>query len=376
MVKRVIRAASQIGYQKVAKPIMFKQRPDAVHSRLIKTAKRVQKLSGIQHLPKLWAYKNTAMLQQELAGVTFTNPIGLSAGFDKAIEMPGLMKSVGFGWVTGGSVTLGQYAGNEKPWFHRLPNSKSLVVNAGLPSEGTPVVAERVGKYAASIFTNFPLTVSVAKTNSQECASDAAAIDDYCQSLATFSVLENVSMLEVNISCPNTFGGEPFTTPKRLEALLSGIDALGLKKPVFIKMPISLELSEFDALLKVIARHKVTGVTIGNLMKNRAKAKLKDELPHEVKGNLSGAPNKELTTQLVRRTYQAYGNKLIIIGVGGVMNAADAYEKIKAGASLVALITGLIYEGPQVVGQINADLVKLLKRDGYTNVSQAIGVGT
>jgi dihydroorotate dehydrogenase len=102
-------------------------------------------------------------------------------------------------------------------------------------------------------------------------------------------------------------------------------------------------------------------------------AKLKDPLPDSVKGNLSGKPNKEITTELVRRAYKKYGNKLIIIGIGGIMSAEDAYEKIKAGASLVALITGLIYEGPQLVGDINKGLVKLLKADGYTHISEAVG---
>lgn len=371
--KRIIRAASQVGYQKVAKPIMFKRQPDAVHSDIVKAAKRMQKTPGVRRLPKLWAHKNHTMLQQTIAGVTFANPIGLSAGFDKTIEMPVLMKNLGFGWMTGGSVTLGHYDGNEKPWYHRLPRSKSLVVNAGLPSEGTPVVVDRVSRYDTSLFKEFPLIISVAKTNSHDCANDTAAIEDYCQSLAAFSKLPQVNMLEINISCPNTFGGEPFTTPKRLSALLAHVDALGLKKPIFIKMPIGLEVSEFDDLLRVMAHHSVAGVTIGNLMKDRAKARLKDDISSEIKGNLSGAPNKEVATELVRHTYQKYGDRFIIIGVGGVFSAQDAYEKIKAGASLVALITGMVFEGPQLIGEINYGLEKLIKQDGFDTIAEAIG---
>lgn len=370
--KRAIRRISKVGYQKVAKPLLFLRKPDDVHHSLVRTGKRTQKMPGVRHLPKLWAHQSP-LLETEVAGLQFRNPIGLSAGFDKTIELPATMKSIGFGWMTAGSVTWGAYEGNERPWFHRLPNSKSLVVNAGLPSEGTPVVAARVAQYDEKIFTNFPLNVSVAKTNSRDCADDETAVQDYCDSLKTFDALGQVSMLEVNISCPNTFGGEPFTTPERLETLLAGIDALNLKKPVFIKMPISLDWDDFAKLLDVILRHRVAGVAIGNLLKDRTKAKLKDDLPHDVKGNLSGQPNKELATDMVRRTYKKCGNKLVIIGIGGVMSADDAYEKIKAGASLVALITGLIYEGPQLVGDINAGLEKRLKRDGYTHVSQAVG---
>jgi dihydroorotate dehydrogenase (fumarate) len=368
----VVRRATELGYRHIAKPLMFRQKPDAVHHALIRTAKQVQKLPGIRGLPKLWSYQHD-MLRTEVAGITFRNPVGLSAGFDKTIETPALMKNVGFGWVTGGSVTLGAYEGNEKPWFHRLPNSKSLVVNAGLPSEGTDVVASRVREYPRHLFTGFPLNVSVAKTNSQESVGDEAGVKDYCASLAVFDMISQVAMLEVNISCPNTFGGEPFTTPKRLEMLLKSVDELSLSKPIFIKMPINLPVKEFDALLGVIARHHVTGVTIGNLMKDRTKVKLKDELPDSVKGNLSGKPTKDITTDLIRRTFGRYGDRLKIIGVGGIMSATDAYEKIRAGASLVALITGLIYEGPQIVGDINRGLVTLLRQDGFESVAQAVG---
>lgn len=369
---QLIRSLTAVGYQKVAKPLMFRRKPDAVHHGLIHTATRVQKMPGIRALPKLWSYQHE-MLQSEVAGVAYRNPVGLSAGFDKTLEMPPLMKNVGFGWMTGGSVTLGVYEGNEKPWFHRLPKSKSLVVNAGLPSEGTAVVASRVAAYPRHLFAGFPLNVSVAKTNSRESVGDDAGVRDYCESLSVFDTLTQVATLEINISCPNTFGGEPFTTPARLEKLLKGVDLLSLTKPVYIKMPINLPMKEFDALLNVIARHHIAGVTIGNLMKDRAKVKLKDELPDSVRGNLSGGPNRELTTELVRRTYQKHGDTLIIIGVGGIMSAEDAYEKIRAGASLVALITGLIFEGPQLVGDINRGLVKLLKRDGFATISEAIG---
>lgn len=352
---------------------MFRRKPDAVHHGLIHTATRVQKLPGIRALPKLWSYQHE-MLHTEVAGIAYRNPVGLSAGFDKTLEMPPLMRNVGFGWITGGSVTRGAYEGNEKPWFHRLPKSKSLVVNAGLPSEGMAVVVNRVAGYPRHLFTGFPLNVSVAKTNARESVGDDAGVRDYCESLAAFDKLTQVATLEINISCPNTFGGEPFTTPKRLEKLLKGVDALSLAKPVYIKMPINLPMKDFDALLKVIIDHRVTGVTIGNLMKDRSKVKLKDDLPDSVKGNLSGGPNREVTTELVRRTYRQYGDTLSIIGVGGIMSAEDAYEKIRAGASLVALITGLIFEGPQLVGDINRGLVKLLKRDGFANISEAVGI--
>jgi len=372
VIKQLIRSISKFGYQKVAKPIMFRHEPDAVHKGLIQTAKNVQKVPGIRSLPKLWSHSNH-VLETKVFGITFRNPVGLSAGFDKAIEMPKIMRNVGFGWMTGGSVTWGDYEGNEGAWFHRLPKSKSLVVNAGLPSEGTPVVIERVRKYDTKLFSDFPLNVSVAKTNSTTSVGDEAGIKDYCKSLEAFDDLRQVNFLEINISCPNAFGGEPFTSSEQLDKLLAAVDKLYLAKPVIVKMPINLPIEEFDVLLDVIATHSVAGVAIGNLLKDRKLAKLQDPLPDSVKGNLSGKPNKEITTELIRRTYKKFGKELAIIGMGGVMSAEDAYEKIKAGASLVALITGMIFEGPQLIGDINIGLTKLLAADGYANISEAVG---
>lgn len=374
MFHEFIRQLTHWLYLQVIKPLLFLHQPDAVHKDMVMLTKLVQRVPGLRELPRLWSHYDDEILSQDVAGIRFRNPIGLSAGFDKQLEMPRMIRAVGFGWMTGGSVTWGQYKGNDGAWYYRLPKTKSIVVNAGLPSQGAEVVSDRIAGYDKKLFADFPLCVSVAKTNTKATVSESEAVKDYCASLERLNKLEQVKLLEINISCPNTFGGEPFTTPKRLEKLLSATDKLKLKKPVFIKMPINLPLKEFDGLLDVIVKHKVSAVTIGNLHKDRRSVELKDVLPDEVKGNLSGEPNKAVTTALIRHTYQRHGDKLIIVGVGGVFSAEDAYEKIRAGATLVGLITGLIFEGPSVVGAINHDLVRLLKQDGYRNISEAIGV--
>lgn len=372
-VKQVVRTITHWLYVHVVKPLLFRRKPDAVHYDLVKLTFIVQRVPLLRELPRLWSYYDDKRLSQTIAGIEFRNPIGLSAGFDKAITMPRMIRAVGFGWMTGGSVTWGQYKGNDGAWFYRLPKTKSLVVNAGLPSEGTEVVSGRVAAYDERMFERFPLGVSIAKTNTKATVSEDDAVADYCASLACFDELSQVKFHEINISCPNTFGGEPFTTSERLEKLLAASDNLSLSKPVFVKMPINLPLDDFDGLLDVIAGHNVSGVTVGNLHKDRRAVELKDVLPEDVKGNLSGAPARDISTELIRHIYGRYGDRLTIIGVGGVFSAEDAYEKIQAGASLVALITGLIFEGPTVPGQINRDLVRLLKRDGIASIHDAIG---
>lgn len=314
----------------------------------------------------LWSHKSP-LLSQEIAGLHFPNPIGLSAGFDKNVEVVPLMESIGFGFVTGGSVTGYACAGNEKPWFHRLPEEKSIVVNAGLPNEGSEMIAARLRRDAKTTARHIPLLLSVARTNSKQSSTDNEAINDYALGLVNLHPFADA--MEINISCPNTFGGEPFTEPSRLDALLTRLDSISRAGPTFVKMPSSLPWKEYDALLAVIAKHKIDGVTISNLRKDRANI----DVAMEVKGNLSGKPTEALSNSLIGKTYRKYGTNLVIIGVGGVFSGRDAYEKIKQGASLVALVTGLIFEGPQLPGQVNAELERLLKADGYTHISQAIG---
>lgn len=361
-------------YRRILKPLLFKQKPDAVHKRLLRTGSVVQRSA-----PLMWAfhgslaYSNEAALSQTIEGIYFKNPVGLSAGFDKNFELVPLMKAVGYGFMEGGSLTYRPCQGNPRPWFYRLPKTKSLVVHVGLANKGVHQVIANMEAYSSRSLQDFPLNISVAKTNSPEACTESDAIDDYIGSLLELQKAAVGDMYTLNISCPNTYGGEPFTTPERLEHLLAAVDKLKLTKPLFIKMPIDLPWNSFQKLVAVADKHQVAGLTIGNLAKDRKAANLQDELPDSMEGGMSGKPTWELSNDLIRRTYQNYKGRFVIIGVGGIFSAEDAYEKIKNGANVVELITGMIFEGPQLIGQINRDLVHLLAEDGYANISQAVG---
>ncbi len=365
--QRVLSSVSRAVYVYVAKPIMFRFSPDSVHRNLVRVARVVQRIAPFRiAVGAAWRYKSH-LLTQTLHGQVFANPVGLSAGFDKNAELAPLMEQVGFGFMTAGSITGYRCKGNERPWFHRLPSERSIVVNAGLPNVGSRTVAKRLAKDRLTSRRRLPLMLSVARTNTPASSTDEQAIADYVLGLKNLRA--HADMFEINISCPNTYGGEPFTTPKRLDALLAAVDALHVSQPVFIKMPSHLGWSDYRKLLEVIVRHAVTGVTVSNLRKDRSGV----TVDPSVKGNLSGRPTKILSDQLIAKTYSNYGDRLTIIGVGGIFTAQDAYDKIKHGASLVALVTGLIYEGPQIVGQINRELEQLIIADGYTHISQAVG---
>lgn len=278
---------------------------------------------------------------------------------------------MGFGHGEFGSVTRHAYEGNPYPRLKRFPEIKSIWVNYGLKNIGVDKIIKRFEKVKSK---RFIYGVSIAKTNSPDTCDENNAIEDYIYSYRLANENPNIQYITINISCPNAFGGEPFTTPERLEKLLSALEKIEKKKLVFIKMPITITNSEFEKLLDVINRYHIDGVIIGNLQKD--KSFLQNITSDETiisKGGLSGKPTFERSNELISLTYRKYRDKLIIIGCGGVFSAEDAYEKIKCGASLIQMITGMIYNGPTTIAKIHHNLKKLIQKDGYTSITEAIG---
>ncbi len=182
------------------------------------------------------------------------------------------------------------------------------------------------------------------------------------------------SYYELNISCPNLHGPIEFYSPAHLEELLTAVFKLQLSRPVFIKMPIVKTNEEVLGMLTVIARFPVAGVIIGNLFGDRTLPLLvQKELEPYPKGGLSGMATQHRSDELIGLVYANFGKRFVIVGCGGVFSAADAYRKIRSGASLIQFITGMIFEGPQLPAAINKGIAQLLKKDGFNNVSEAIG---
>lgn len=358
-------------YKGVLKPFFFLFDPEFVHDRMTNFGTLLGKSSLTRRLTAiLFRHSNEEFLAQKIHNIHFPNPVGLSAGFDKNANLLNILSEVGFGFMEVGSITDKPYEGNPKPRLYRLKKSKALLVYYGLNNIGAEAIIKRIARAKTN---NFPQNISIAKTNCEETNSLESGTNDYIDCLKKVQKSNVGDLYTINISCPNTFGGEPFTTPDKLEFLLKRVAQLKLRKPIFIKMPINLTWKEFDGLLKVALKYHVSGVIIGNLNKDHASPAILDQLPAGIKGGISGKPTFKLSNELITKTYKKYGKRLTIIGVGGIFSAQDAYEKIKRGASLVALITGMIYEGPQLIGKINRELVELLKKDGYSNINQAIG---
>ncbi|MDR0950447.1 MAG: dihydroorotate dehydrogenase (quinone) [Candidatus Ancillula sp.] len=358
-------------YKHLVKPILFKIKPDKMHDLMIKFASWAGRNRLFSWFIKYsMTFENEEMLGQKLdnfGGLYFRNPIGLGAGFDKNAVTASPIERIGFSYAAFGSTTGRMCPGNPRPWFHRLPEYKSLMINVGLANEGVDVVAKTVSS-ANSVSKTLNVGQSIARTNDKIAADDKEGIQDYVYSLQKLN--GKTAFIEVNISCPNTFKGEPFTDEKRLDQLLTELDKVNPSQPITLKMPSDKSWEDFKSLLEVAIRHNVQGVTIANLRKDRVGM----EIPDDWKGNLSGKPTWDRSNYLVAKTYLEYGDKLTIMGLGGVFTAEDAYQKIKAGADLVSVVTALMFEGPAAVPSIKRGLVKLLKQDGYLNISEARGV--
>ncbi len=375
MFRRAFLRYNRWSYKHLAKPILFKIPPDKTHSDMIKLTAWGGKYGFLRaFVGFLFKGRADKSLTQKILGIDFMRPVGVSAGFDKNGEVVPMMAQLGFGFMEIGSVTAKKCAGNPRPWFYRLPNSQSLVVHAGLANEGSESVLRRIHNYSDKSVGSFPIILSVAKTNCKEVVSVAEGIEDYVKTITRAKSEPRIKMIEINISCPNTYGGEPFTDPEKLTRLLKAVNKIGIKKPIFLKMPVDLKWPEFKKLLDVAVLYKISGVTIANLTKDRSRVNSLDNLTDEVHGNMSGKPTESIGNELIRQTYLNYGEKLKIIGVGGIFTAEDAYRKIRLGASLVEIVSGLIYCGPQLAAEINDGVSRFLKRDGFGHIGEAVGV--
>lgn len=355
-------------YRIVLKRVYFRIDPERVHDAMTAVGQWLGRHAWSRALTALlFSYTHPA-LRQTVVGIDFANPIGLAAGFDKDAVLTDIIGSVGFGFAEVGSITGNACKGNSKPRLWRMKKSKGLVVYYGLKNAGCAAIAKRLaGKRFA-----LPIGTSVAMTNDTSTATREAGIADYAKAFEAFADIGDY--FTINISCPNTCGGAPFTEPNALDALLTKIDTIPTNKPIFLKLSADLSVDQTNAIITVADRHKVHGFICTNLTKNRGNENIKDsDIPTH--GGMSGKVVKDLSDAMIARIYKRTKGKYIIIGCGGIFSAEDAYKKITAGASLVQMITGMIFEGPQVISAINQGLVALLERDRLTTITDAIGSG-
>ncbi len=415
-------------YKNFIKPILFLFDAEFVHESMLSFGEFIGRFTAKKWFLKKLFGKKYPELKQNILDIDFDSPIGLAAGFDYEAKLTQILPSLGFGFQTVGTITNQAYEGNQKPRLGRLPRSKSLMVNKGFKNKGAKVISEKISRLT---FGN-AVGVSIGVTNTEKITTIEQGIHDIVSAFKTFSAKgghatsdvagtfdgaasgghasgSTFHFYELNISCPNlkvkidfyphTYNQEAqglnsvqdhqhdqqdesnkfevgvgVNALENLNKLLRTVSQLGVKKPIFIKMPINITDDEALAMLKVIVENKIAGVIFGNLQKDRNNEILvKEEVQKFSVGNFSGKSTEKRSNELIKLSYQNFGKQLVVIGCGGVFSAQDAYKKIKLGASLVQMITGLVFEGPQLVSDINRDLAKLLRKDGFKNISEAVG---
>jgi len=337
-------------YRRVLKPALFRFDPEKVHDGFVAVGEGLGRWgAGRGLLSGMYGYRGPDA-SVTVDGLRYRTPIVLAAGFDYNGRLLQVLPNIGFGGVEVGSVTALPTPGNDPPRMSRLVRSRAIVVNKGLKNEGVEVVVERLR--ATPTPPDFVVGVSVARSNRKEAVGEEAGIRDYAASLEHLVRNGVGDYYTVNISCPNVHGGESFAEPERLRRLLARLGEVEHDRPVYAKMPINPSWDEFRRMADVIAEHRLHGLVIGNLNKDYDAVLHQEEAPESYRGGLSGMPCRERSTDLVARTREAYGDRFTLMGCGGILSADDALAKFRAGADLVQLISGMIFTGPHLMGEI------------------------
>ncbi len=343
-------------YKNLVKPVLFAQDAENVHERALQLGSFLGEYPLTRTLVKsLFSYSNPT-LETTVCGVTFKNPVGLAAGFDYNGNLAAILGPVGFGFNTVGTVTAKPYAGNSGPRLTRLPKSRALLVNKGFKSLGADAVCALLD---AKELSGSTVGISVGSSNIPQVNSLASAIDDYLYTFSVFGPKKYVSYFELNISCPNVNVDFRLSDPKVFGELASAVAGLGITQPIFVKMPNEIAQEDLNVLVELGLKHGLNGVILSNLVKNRGNSGLDaDELKKVagLKGNFSGKPTELNANNLIAGTHARFGKDVAIIGCGGIFTPQDALAKLQLGASLVQLITGMVFEGPQLAGEINFEL--------------------
>lgn len=339
--------------------LLFRLDPEEAHTLAIKLAPLAAGLAGSPF--------HDQCLSTKVAGIKFSNPVGLAAGFDKNGLLTGCLAKFGFGFAEVGSITGQSSAGNPKPRLFRLVEDEAVINRLGLNGEGADAVAKRL----ASAGYSLPVGVNIAKTNHPSIKGEKG-VADMLHSFECVKALP-LAFVTLNASCPNTHEGIMQET-EELDQILAGVEKLNNRNlPVLLKLSPDSTPELLETFVASACKYGIRGYVLGNTTTTRAGLSTQAETVQAMgNGGLSGRPLKAKALELVKRVYKIKGKDQDIVGCGGIASGADAYEFIKAGASAVELYTGLIYGGPDLPTRINRELARLLKSNNQT-VETAIG---
>ena len=359
-------------YQRAARPILFRFDPERIHNGSIAIGGLVGQVGFLRAAVRALYCFDDDRLRQQIAGITFDNPIGLAAGFDKNAKAVHGLESLGFGAIEVGSVSARTSEGNlERPRLFRLMDDDAIVVYYGVPNDG----AEKVSQRLKGSRLRGPLGVNLVETNTGKHVSAEEVIVELFGSAKMFVGIADY--LSLNLNCPNTTGGNsPFEDAERIRGLLCCLKDIEDIPPTFVKLTATDDPQRRDSVLEAIDEFSFVKGIIFNLPSGKPYENLKTPVSRlaSMPGTLCGRPVAEFVNQSIRAWYPHIDQRRhIIIGSGGIFSAEDAYEKIQLGASLLQVYTALVFRGPSIVKRINKGLCGLLRRDGFNHLSEAIG---
>ncbi|WP_281196089.1 quinone-dependent dihydroorotate dehydrogenase [Halorubrum sp. F4] len=348
-----------MGLYDLAKPALFALPAETAHTAVHRLLRGVQGTPVESALRGRYAVENDR-LRVDAFDVSFPNPIGVAAGFDKNAEVPRALAALGFGHVEVGGVTAEGQPGNPRPRLFRLREDDALINRMGFNNEGADVVGDRLDREP---MPDVPVGINIGKSKSTPLEE---APDDY---LYTYErVADAGDYFVVNVSSPNTPGLRELQNREALEGILGTLSDAGAS-PLLVKLSPDLPREAITEALSVVDDLDLDGVIATNTTVSRPDTL---ESPNRAeRGGLSGKPIEDVSTDLVQ--FVAERTDVPVVGVGGVSDATGAYEKIRAGASVVQLYTGLVYEGPGLAREIDRGLLDLLDRDGFETIEDAVG---
>ena len=351
-------------YKGLIRPLLFQFDPESIHDMVLKAAGPLGRCPVSARCLRYFFSCTDPRLRVRLCGIDFPNPFGLAAGFDKECEAVDFFSALGFGSIEIGTITAEPQPGNPRPRIFRLVADQALINRMGFPSDGVDAVAKRL----AVLRRRAPGIIVGVNIGKSKAAALDRALQDY---LSAFSkVMELGDYFVLNVSSPNTPELRKLQEPARLEDLFKGVAAINrVGKPLFVKIAPDLSWQEVNDILECSLNNGISGI----IATNTTIAREGLSTPANETGGLSGAPLRPKALGMVRYLYAQSGGKIPIIGVGGVSCSADAVAMLGAGASLVQIYTGFIYQGPQLVGRLCRGLLAHLSQEGLPNVQALVG---
>ncbi len=341
-------------YKAILRPIFFLFQPETIHHFVFKAIKFLFKIPGISQLVKSIYVIEDSSLERKLFGLTFPNPIGLAAGFDKDAKLFDELGNFGFGFIEIGTLTPKAQPGNEKPRMFRLPEDNALINRMGFNNEGAEAATLRLKNRKTKIIIGGNIGKNKITPNEE-------AVSDYEKCFE--SLFDYVDYFAVNVSSPNTPNLRALQDKEPLTHLLKRLKEINAKKknpkPILLKIAPDLTNEQLDDIIDIVKETKIDGIIASNTTISRANLHASDsELQKMGAGGLSGKPLTKRSTEVVKYLSDKSNKAFPIIASGGIHSAADAIEKLNAGASLVQIYTGFIYEGPAIAKKINKEILK------------------